>query len=69
MLYIDKIIKDNERICPIKPTYGDEAYYSISKAEIVIPERRTTVYQDSSHGCQESIPHDQSAYRRCSDQD
>lgn len=54
---------------PIKPTYGDEAYYSISKAEIVIPEIRTTVYQDSSHGCQESIPHDQSAYRRCSDQD
>ena len=37
---IDKMIKDNEWICPIKPTYGDEAYYSISKAEIVIPEKR-----------------------------
>jgi hypothetical protein len=34
------MIKDNEWICPIKPTYGDEAYYSISKAEIVIPEKR-----------------------------
>ena len=63
------MIKDNEWICPIKPTYGDEAYYSISKAEIVIPERKTIVYQDSSHRCQEIISHDQSAYRRCSDQD
>ena len=37
---IDKMIKDNEWICPIKPTYGDDAYYSISKAEIVIPEKK-----------------------------
>ena len=37
---IDRMIKDNEWICPIKPTYGDDAYYSISKAEIVIPEKR-----------------------------
>ena len=40
---IDKMIKDNEWICPIKPTYGDEAYYSISKAEIVIPEKLSTI--------------------------
>ena len=37
---IDKMIKDNEWICPIKPTYGDNAYYSISRDEIVVPEKR-----------------------------
>ncbi|WP_300770856.1 zincin-like metallopeptidase domain-containing protein [uncultured Bacteroides sp.] len=37
---IDRIIKDNEWICPIKPTYGDSAYYSISKNEIVVPEKK-----------------------------
>lgn len=34
---LDHMIEHNEWICPIKPTYGDDAYYSISKAEIVIP--------------------------------
>ena len=37
---IDRMIKDNEWICPIKPTYGDNAYYSISKNEIVVPEKK-----------------------------
>lgn len=37
---IDHMIEHNEWICPIKPTYGDNAYYSISKQEIVIPEKR-----------------------------
>ena len=37
---IDRIIKDNGWICPIKPTYGDSAYYSISKNEIVVPEKK-----------------------------
>lgn len=37
---IDRMIKDNEWICPIKPTYGDDAYYSIAKNEIVIPEKK-----------------------------
>lgn len=37
---LDHMIEHNEWICPIKPTYGDDAYYSISKAEIVIPEKR-----------------------------
>lgn len=37
---MDKIIKENGWICPIKPVYGDNAYYSISKNEIVIPEKR-----------------------------
>lgn len=36
---VDRMITDNRWICPIKPTYGDSAYYSISKNEIVIPEK------------------------------
>lgn len=36
---IDKMIQDNLYICPIKPTYGDDAYFSISKNEIVIPQK------------------------------
>ena len=35
----DKMIKDNLWICPIKPQYQDNAYYSISKNEIVVPEK------------------------------
>lgn len=27
-------------VCPIKPTFGDDAYYSISKDEIVVPEKK-----------------------------
>lgn len=36
---VDRMITDNRWICPIKPTYGDTAYYSISKNEIVVPEK------------------------------
>ena len=36
---VDHMIDHNEWICPIKPTHGDNAYYSISKKEIVIPEK------------------------------
>ena len=36
---VDHMIEHDEWICPIKPTYGDNAYYSISKKEIVIPEK------------------------------
>ena len=36
---VDHMIEHNEWICPIKPTHGDNAYYSISKKEIVIPEK------------------------------
>lgn len=35
---MDNMIENNLWICPIKPTYGDQAYYSMSKDEIVIPE-------------------------------
>ena len=34
------MIAENKWICPIKPKYGDNAYYSISKNEIVVPEKR-----------------------------
>lgn len=36
---VDTMIKDNLWICPIKPLHQDEAYYSISKKEIVVPEK------------------------------
>ena len=37
---VDHMIAENKWICPIKPKYGDNAYYSISKNEIVVPEKR-----------------------------
>src|SRR5574344_1890422 len=37
---VDKMIKEDGWICPIKPLFGDSAYYSISKNEIVIPEKK-----------------------------
>lgn len=36
---VDALIKDNLWICPIKPQHQDNAYYSISKNEIVVPEK------------------------------
>lgn len=36
---VDTMIKDNLWICPIKPLHQDHAYYSISKNEIVVPEK------------------------------
>ena len=40
---IDKMIDDNLYFCPIKQIRGDNAYYSISKDEIVVPERQQFV--------------------------
>lgn len=37
---VDKMIKEDGWICPIKPIFGDSAYYSISKNEIVVPEKK-----------------------------
>lgn len=37
---VDQMIVENKWICPIKNIYGDNAYYSISKNEIVIPEKK-----------------------------
>jgi antirestriction protein ArdC len=36
---MDEMIKKNLWVCPIKPTHDDNAFYSISKDEIVIPEK------------------------------
>lgn len=36
---VDAMIKDSGWYCPIKEIHGDNAYYSISKDEIVLPER------------------------------
>lgn len=37
---VDRMIADNRWICPVKPMFGDSAYFSISKNEIVMPEKR-----------------------------
>ena len=37
---VDKMIKEDGWICPIKPIFGDSAYYSISKNEFVVPEKK-----------------------------
>ena len=37
---VDTMIKDNLWICPINPMCQDSAYYSISKNEIVVPEKK-----------------------------
>lgn len=37
---VDRMIADNRWVCPIKPMFGDSAYFSISKNEIVMPEKR-----------------------------
>ena len=36
---LDTMIEKDLYVCPIKPTHGDEAYYSISKDIIVVPEK------------------------------
>lgn len=36
---MDRMIRGQQWICPIKPKNGDEAYFSISKNEIVVPEK------------------------------
>ena len=36
---VDYMIEHDKWICPIKPTRGDNAYYSISQKEIVVPEK------------------------------
>lgn len=51
---VDRMIKDNEWICPIQPTYGDDAYYSISRNLIVVPEKKQfksgeSFYSNLSH--------------------
>jgi len=47
---VDHLIEHNGWICPIKPVHGDNAYYSISKNEIVIPEKRQFKDGESFYG-------------------
>ena len=47
---IDAMIKDNRWICPIKPTYGDNAYFSIGKNEIVVPEKQQFTDGEAFYG-------------------
>ena len=44
---IDAMIEKDLYVCPIKPTRGDDAYYSISKDEIVIPEKAQFISGES----------------------
>jgi len=44
---IDTMIDKNLWYCPIKPTRGDDAYFSISKDIIVIPEKEQFVDGES----------------------
>ena len=36
---VDTMIRDDLWICPIRPKHQDQAYYSITKNEIVVPEK------------------------------
>lgn len=44
---VDRMIKDNLWICPIKEVKGDNAYYSISRNEIVVPTRQQFINGES----------------------
>lgn len=37
---MDSVIENNKWICPIKPRYGNDAYYRITTNEIVVPEKK-----------------------------
>ena len=47
---LDVMVENNLWLCPIKPTYGNDAYYSISKDEIVIPEKRQFEHDEMYYG-------------------
>lgn len=47
---MDVMIRDNRWICPIKPTHQDSAYFSISKNEIVVPEKTQFKDGESYYG-------------------
>ena len=44
------MIRDNLYICPIVPTHGDQAYYSISRNIIVVPEKKQFIDGESFYG-------------------
>ena len=47
---MDEIIKHGLWLCPIKPTHQDQAYYSISKDEIVLPEKSQFMSGEAFYG-------------------
>ncbi len=47
---IDEMIAHNEWLCPIALMHQDRAYYSISKDEIVLPEKEQFVSSESFYG-------------------
>lgn len=47
---VDTMIRDGLWICPIKPTHQDSAYYSLSKDEIVVPEKSQFKDGESFYG-------------------
>ena len=46
----DAMIKDNLWICPITPKYQNDAYYSITKNEIIVPEKEQFRSGESFYG-------------------
>lgn len=47
---LDKMIEQQSWICPIHPTHGDNAYYSIAKKTIVVPEKEQFRSGESFYG-------------------
>lgn len=47
---VDTMIRDNLWICPIKTLHQDDAYYSISKNEIIVPEKEQFKSGESFYG-------------------
>ena len=47
---VDTMIRDNLWLCPIKPLHQNNAYYSISKNEIVVPEKEQFKSGESFYG-------------------
>ena len=47
---MDVMIRDNRWICPIKPMHQDKAYFSITKNEIVVPEKAQFKNGESYYG-------------------
>lgn len=47
---VDRMISENLWICPIRPMHQDSAYYSITKNEIVVPEKRQFKDGEASYG-------------------
>lgn len=45
---LDTMIKDNLWICPITPKHQDSAYYSITKNEIIVPEKSSSNRENRS---------------------